>query len=238
MKKIFLVFALLSQSFFSVNADEIVHFEVQPKLAVDDVPVVRVQVKLDKTRDLHVAVQDIDNNWKQVTSTMKRIKKSGNYHFEMPLDDLKVGNYKWNAYITPRGKNWNDKIGEQLSQNMQVVKAIPKQPAKAKMSQRDVIQKIAWPEVVSDNAEHVLEVKYAVTQARDLHFILYDKKGWKNMGNVKITVAEPGVFSLPISNILAEYPEGEYAWTVWLAEVDSEKQVTKPIGKHFKVVKP
>ncbi|KMT67077.1 hypothetical protein [Catenovulum maritimum] len=234
MKYWYSAFLLLVVTSFAHAEDKIINFSVQENIGLKEVPIIHVEVEISKTRDLYVALQDLDNGWKQITSKMKRLRKSGKYSLQLKVEDLKPGNYRWNAYIAPRGKNWNEKIGEQLSQNMRVVDA-DKYVEAIKFSNNDQIQKVVWPKVIADNSEYILNVAYAITQPRDLYIKLYNKVGWVELGSIKVPVAKPGEIKFPIADMIKVYGKGEFAWVANLSETGETEILGKKQGRVFTI---
>lgn len=229
-----IIAALLASFVANAESDIVVNFTVQNKIGYEQIPLVQFEVKIDSPRDFHVAVKDLNNNWKQVTAKTTRVPQSGKYHFEMPIEDFKPGKYKWNAYLTPRGKNWNDRVGEQVSQTMVVVNK-PSFEKQIKFSAKDAIKKVSWPKLIEDNAEYVLSIDFQITEPRDLIIKLLNANGWEKLGEIKIPVTQPGNLKLPIQNVLTDYGSGKYAWVAIVADKQTEKQVGKKLGRPFTV---
>ncbi|WP_111977873.1 hypothetical protein [Algibacillus agarilyticus] len=170
--------------------------------------------------------------WKNIKTTRKRIKKSGKYHFKMPIENIKPGKYRVNAYLTPRGKDWQDKIGDQVGQNLTVVDA-DKYVKTINFNNMDKIKSAKWPKQINDNNEHILNIKYSLTEVRDLHIRLLNRKNWQAEGTLKFKVTEPGEISLPINNMLNDFPAGKYAWVMYLTAVDETERLSDKLGKNF-----
>lgn len=226
-----LISAFLSTSSYAQD-DAIVNFDLDNLvIGLEEKPVVRVELALSKLRDLHVAVQEVKSR-KTIKSTMKRIKKSGNYHFSLDIDDIKPGKYRVNAYLVPKGKNWNDRIGDTKFKVITIIDA-PKAPKQSVYAQKDLIKNVIWPKTVTDDSEVILTAKYDITENRDLHLKLLDSENWQELGALKYTVKKPGEIAVPFSDLVTNFPAGKYVWVVYLATIGTDEPVTKKLGKHF-----
>lgn len=250
---VFLLGVVFAHTSLANDAKEgIVEFTVQEKIGTAQVPVINVEVNVDKTRDLHVVLKEAKTG-KKIKSTFKRIKKSGKYHFKQSVGNLTPGRYQWSAYLAPRKKNWADRIGDPVNQIMQVVNAATFEPkvvkTKAKkavnnnvkkkdFAKKDGFKKITWPKEISTNDELTLTVQYLVTQERDVHLKLLNSKNWEEHGAVKVNVKENGKFSLPFSSMLDNYGPGKYVWVMSITEVGNPDKIIKKQGRHFVISKP
>lgn len=232
----FVAFLLTFLLTFGVQADEsIVNLTANKIIGFKESPTVYVELEIDKTRDLHVAFQNM-NGFKTVKRTMKRIKKSGKYHFEVPLDKIDVGNYRIAAYLTPRGKDWNDRITQAQPFMFEVVNA-EKYVKKSSFSKQDKIKFVKWPKRVIGNQEATLTIQYDIQAPRDIHVKLLDSDNWKEHGALKFPVTEPGNLTLPLSNLTVDFPLGNYAWVVYVAEKGKSEPISDKFGKHFTLAK-
>lgn len=244
------VFAYASSA--NDGKEGIVEFTVQEKIGTAQVPVINVEVNVNKTRDLHVVFKEAKSG-KKIKSTFKRIKKSGSYYFKVKVGNLSPGRYQWSAYLAPRKKNWNDRLGEPVNQIMQVVnaekfeqKAVKKQTKKVvrnnvkkkDFAKKDGFKKIDWPKNISTNDELILTVQYLVTQERDIHLKLLSSKDWEEHGALKVNVKENGKFSLPFSSMLENYGPGKYVWVMSITEVGNPDKILKKQGRHFVISQP
>lgn len=230
---LFVFFTLLASFHgYTKEKDKILSFSVQENLGTAEAPKIKVKLTVDKTRELYVSVQDLNDNRKRVGSTKKRIKKSGNYHFDMDIE-LKPGKYRFNAYLAPRGKDWNDRIGNQLSAEMTVVDA-DKYVKPTEFSTTDKIKKIDWPQKITDNNAHNLIINYDITEPRTLIVKLYNKKGWKVEGTLKFPLKKPGQTSIPIDSMIKSFGTGDFAWTMIISDNSTNAEINKK-GKHFKI---
>ncbi|MGJ8694513.1 MAG: hypothetical protein ACSHW0_18780 [Thalassotalea sp.] len=234
LNHVILLTVLLSCSSHAEKVDEILSLSSQTIIGIAEVPTVHVELHVNKTRDLHVALQDL-STMRPVKTTMKRIKKSGKYHFNVKIEELKPGNYRWNAYLTPKNKQWQDRIGKTLSQNIEVINAA-KYVKEVEFSKQDRIKSVLWPKQINDNKEHLLTVKFDISQPRDLHIKLLSSENWQEFGALKYTVNQPKDIVMPFNNIIDSFEAGKYAWVVYLTDVGSEEPlVKKKFGKHFEV---
>ena len=222
---LFVFHAQAEDIILDLSATEIIGYKESPK--------VFVELEVKKTRDLHVAFQNMDG-WQTVKRTMKRIKKSGKYHFEVPIDDLKAGKYRIDAYLAPRGKNWNDRITKVKRVEFEVVDE-ETYVKKTAFSSQDKIKFVDWPKKIVGTQEATLKIKYDITETRDLHIKLLDSNNWKEHGALKFPVTEPGEITLPLSNLNSDFPEGKYAWVVFLTASDDSTEVSEKYGKHFEL---
>jgi hypothetical protein len=215
------------------NEDKIVEFIVQDKIGFEEVPVVQVEVQISKIRELHVAVVNLDG-WKTVKKTQKRIKQSGKFHFEVPIDNLQPGKYRVDAYLSPRRKGWKDRITEPTRRNLTVLNKA-KTPKKPLFSKQDKIKSVTFSKTVRGNESIALTVKYDITEARNLHIKLLDSGNWKEFGALKFPVNKTGEINLPLSNMADDFPASKYAWVVFLSEKDQVEPLGKKQGKHFEL---
>jgi len=245
---IFLLGVLFSYSNLADEVKEgIVEFTVQEKIGTAEVPVINVEVNVAKSRDLHVVFKDAKSG-KKIKNTSKRIKKSGKYHFKVDVGNLLPGRYQWSAYLAPRNKNWDNRIGDPVNQIMQVVNAakygkklvnkkvkkpVKKTVNKKKLASKDGFKKISWPKIISNNDEYTLTVEYLVTQDRDVHLKLLNSENWEEHGAVKINVNKNGKVSLPFASMLDNYGPGKYVWVISITEVDNPDKVLTKRGRHF-----
>ncbi|MBU2924283.1 hypothetical protein Q4530_08270 [Colwellia sp. 1_MG-2023] len=212
-------------------ADTITSLSATEVIGYEQSPTVYVELEVDKTRDLHVAFQTVKGA-RTIKKTMKRIKKSGKYHFEVEIDDLKAGQYRIAAYLTPRGKNWNDRLFQVKPFDFTVINE-KKYVKKTIFSKQDKINFVKWPKQIIGKQEAKLTIQYDITEPRDLHIKLADSDTWKEFGALKFPVTEPGTFTLPLSNLTADFPIGNYAWIVHLAETGKKETISDKYGKHF-----
>ena len=211
--------------------DNIISLSTNEIIGYKETPIIYVELTIDKTRDLYVAFQNMDG-WQTVKTTMKRIKKSGKYHFEVPIEDLKVGKYRVDAYITPKGKNWNDRLNETHHVEFEVINQ-EKHIKQTVFSEQDRVKFVDWPKNIVGTQEATLTIKYDITEPRDLHIKLLDSSNWKEYGALKFPVTEPGDFVLPLSHLSEDFPSGAYAWVVYLTPTNELNKLSKEYGKHF-----
>ena len=228
-------FVCLILLFTAINAkannDSIVEFSVQKSIGFEEVPLVQIEVELSKTRDLHVAVQNMDG-WQTVKRAMKRVNKSGKYHFEIPVDNLKPGQYRIDAYLTPKGKDWNDRLGETIHQELRVLNQA-KLVESANFSARDKVKMVDFPKQVIGKEDVNLRVIFDITAARDLHLKLLNSDNQQELGALKFPVTTPGDMSLPLSNMTDDFPPGNYSWVIYLSETGKTTPIVEKYGKYF-----
>lgn len=145
---VILVGLLLPKSALA-NEDKVVEFIVQDKIGFEEVPVVQVEVQVSKTPELHVAVVNLDG-WKSVKKTQKRIKQSGKFHFELPIENLQPGKYRIDAYLSPPRKGWKDRVTEPTRRNLLVLNKT-KTPKKSLFSKQDKIKNVNFPKTITGN---------------------------------------------------------------------------------------
>lgn len=239
MKKItiwlFIIIGLcFSQQAFS--AEKINDLNIKSRIGLSEVPIVHVDVAIEKARDLHVTIQSFDG-WKKVAGTKKRIKSSGKYHFEMPIENMQPGRYRAISYITPKGKNWDKRIGEEVRVVFEVLaQQFTKEPvAEPKASIVDKIKAISFPKKVTGNEAVDLSIKFDIAKSRKIKIRLLNSENWKELGVLKYTVNESGVLDIPLVNLADDFPAGKYAWVVFLLDSSTEKEVAKKMGKHFEL---
>ncbi|WP_448248457.1 hypothetical protein [Thalassotalea agariperforans] len=234
--KLVLFFTVVTSTLVKAESDEILSLSSQEIIGLEEMPVIHIELNVDKTRDLYVALQNLETR-QPVKNTMKRIRKSGKYHFDFPLENIKPGKYRWNAYLAPRGKNWNDRIGQTVSQDVTII-AEPKYVKKVKFGKQDRIKSVNWPKQITDNKEQLLAIKFDVTEPRDLHIKLLSSVNWEEFGAIKYTISKPQDINIPFNDMLDNFEAGKYAWVVYLTEVDgTESILPKKFGKHFEIIK-
>lgn len=228
------LFTLLSAS--AQAEDKIVSINLkQVEIGTKEKPTVEIELALSKTRDLHIAVQDT-KTWRPIKRTMRRIKKSGKYHLAIDVEDLKPGIYRVDAYITPKGKDWNARFGDTIFNNLTVLDQ-EFAPKPSIFADKDVIRSINWPKVIDHNNEVVVSVNFDITEPRDLHIKLLDSSNWQEYGSMKFPVKQPGDVAVPLDQVQDNFPPGKYAWVAYLTESNTDKKVTKELGWHFKISK-
>ncbi|MDU0356307.1 hypothetical protein RS130_22620 [Paraglaciecola aquimarina] len=231
-----LISALLFSTLVLADEDQINHFSIQEKIGFKETPVVNIEVSVSKKRDLHVAVVNTEG-WKTVKKATKPIKQSGKFHFELPIADLQPGNYRVDAYLTPRRKDWNDRISEPVRQNMTVINEPQfKVVKKLTFAKQDKIKKVEFPKQVVGSQAVDLLINYEVTEARDLHIKLLDSGNWKEFGALKFPVAENGQITIPLTDMTTDFPASKYAWVIFLTERSKSEPISKKQGKHFLLI--
>ncbi len=229
---IFALLAALLSFNLAANTDEINSLSTQEKIGFEEVPVIYVDVSVSKIRQLHVAVVDM-STWQNVAKTNKRIKQSGNYHFELPIEGIKPGRYRVDAYLSPRGKGFADKITEPTRTQIQVIKkARFEKPSIFNVI--DKVRQVSFPKIVDGNEDVNLKVQFFIKEPRDLHMKLLSSENWKEFGALKFPVNEPGEMSLPLTNMAGDFPAGKYAWVVSITEKGKTEPLAK-MGKHFEL---
>lgn len=235
MKYHYLLVQFVGLMFLGVNAhakdDSITAFSVQKQIGYEEVPFVEIEVELSRTRDLHVAVQNTDG-WQTVKRTMKRINDSGKYHFELPIDNLQAGQYRLDAYLTPKGRDWNDRLTQTMHQEMQVVDQAQLVPP-TKFSQSDKVKIVDFPKLVTGKEDANLRVIFNITMPRDLHLKLLNSDSRQELGALKFPVTTPGDITLPLSNLTDDFPPGNYTWVIYLAESGKTEAVAEKYAKYF-----
>lgn len=228
------VFQCLSSS---VNAeDKILSATLkQAEIGIKEQPTLEFDLALTKTRDLHISILDI-KTWRPVKRTMRRIKKSGNYHLKVDVDDIQPGNYRVDVYITPKGKDWSARFGDTVSNNLLVLED-DYAPKPSVFSNNDLIRLIEWPKTINHNDEVKIKVLFDITEPRNLHVKLLDSSNWAEFGSMKFPVKESGNIEVPLADIKDNFPAGKYAWVAYLTESNSENKVSKELGKHFTIEK-
>lgn len=235
--KLIMLMGLFLSGVAKADEDEIIEITAQDIVGTEELPVIHIELTVKKSRDLHVALQDLSTQ-RPVKTTMKRIKKSGKYHFEFKTNGVKPGKYRFNAYLTPRKKNWNDRIGQTESHDIEIIDAV-KYVKKVKFGNKDRIKSVKWPKKIIDNKEHQLLVKFDITEPRDLHIKLLSSGNWEEFGALKYTINKPQDFTMPFDNLINSFEEGKYAWVVYLTDVGGEDSILpKKFGKHFEILKP
>lgn len=238
VKIILIALITISASVFADDVDLISDFRAQDKIGTEEQPHLFATVTVKKKRDLHIVVRDMES-WTIIKNKTLRIKKSGKYNLKLKVDKLKPGKkYRLETYLTPRKKKWNDRLTEPEYHVFDVVDA-PVYVKKTTFSDKDVVRSATWPKMITDNSENVLRVNFDITEERQLHIKLYNTASWKDeLGELKSLETKPGSKSYPISDMVKNFPEGKYAWVVYLTAVGSEEPlVEKKLGKHFTIKK-
>lgn len=228
-----LMLMVLSVGAISAPNEQVVSLETPEKIGYQQTPVIDVHVVVMKKRDLHINLQHkVDGNWNTVKRNFKRIKQSGNYKFKLSLDGLAAGMYRWNAYLTPRKKNWNDRIGQQITASMTIVDA-PSFIEKKRLAKIDKITHVEWPKTIEDDQTYTLSIRYKISEARELHIKLFNKKNWQEAGSITIPVSEVGDVQVPFDSLVSNFSAGKYAWVIHLADKAGNQLNEKKFGKHF-----
>lgn len=231
----FLLNSVFTLSTAHAQSDEITHVKVPSIIGYEQNVTVYVQVDVKKSRDLHVTIQNT-KNWKNEKSILKRIKKSGAYHFEVKMkDQLKPGSYRWNIYLSKKKGGWKNKVSETKSINL-IVSEEPQVITKKIKKVVESVTSISFPALIKDNKAVELSVKYKVNAKRDLVLKLQNKSNWQYIGEVVYPIKESGIFTLPVKNMITDFPMGEYRWEVFLAEKENKnKKVSDTLFSSFEV---
>lgn len=234
MKKLFTFLLVLLTTSIAVAADKedkILSLSTKGKLGTTEVPVVEIELSVKKRRDLHVALKNLVDPSKNVRKELKPIKKSGKYHFKIDVDGLEPGKYRLDAYMAPRKKDWNDRVGNVERFEFEVVDA-PVYEAPKEFSSTDALTKLDFAKEVVGNGEYTLSIAYQITQPRELFIRLLNKDGWKEHGKLKFPLKEPGQISIPFVELADQFPAGDYAWVIQIREPGQEQEMVKR-GLHF-----
>lgn len=224
--------AVCSVSALAGPKETVVSITADEKVGYQQKPIITIEAKINKTRDMHLALQDGSNGWKTIKSRFKRVKKAGKHSFQLDISELKPGQYRWNSYITPRGKDWNSRLGNTVSHMFEVVDApVFKEPVA--FSSADSITQVDWPKAITDDKSYTLKVDYKITEPRVLHITLANKKGWKEEGAIEVPVSEPGNIAIPFDSLVSSFAPGNYVWMVYLADNEGNQVQKKKLGKHF-----
>ncbi|WP_096084617.1 hypothetical protein [Agaribacterium haliotis] len=179
-------------------------------------------VDIKKARDIYILVRYFDT-WKNISERRLRIKKSGTYHVELDTEGLKPGQYRVGAYMTPRGKNWNARVGNEMNSVFTVVDSDVYQE-QVVFSDTDKVDRVRWPKEVG-NEENTLHVNYSITQPRDLHIKLFDKQSNQAVTTIVYPLTKPGEWSLPITKLAEKIPAGGYVWVVYVSESKADEAI-------------
>ncbi|TRX57982.1 hypothetical protein [Thalassomonas sp. M1454] len=235
LQNVWMVIAALVLS-ISVHANEqegVISLSVPDKIGFAERPIITVDVDIAQTRDLYVALQN-GKTFKSIKSQFKRISKSGTYKFQLDVGTLKPGSYRWNAYLTPKGKNWNFRLADSTMAMMDVVnRELYKTPVVLGTS--DKISKVNWPDQINDDNSYDLSIDFDVTEPRILHVKLLESETWKEFGAIEFPVKEPGNMTLPFEQIVTNFPAGRYAWVIYLVDEKGQQLEKRKFGKHFNI---
>lgn len=219
---------------FNVKAeeDQITNLRLQEKIGLEEIPIVYVDVEVSKIRQLYIIIQDM-SSWHNVAKTNKRIKQSGNYHFELPIENMKPGKYRVDAYLSPRGKGFAEKLAEPIRTQIQVINK-PKFEKPSIFNATDKVKNVVFPKIIVGNEDVTLKVEFLIKEPRDLHMKLLSSENWKEFGALKFPINEPGEMTLPLSKMADDFPNGKYAWVISITEKGKTEPLTK-MGKHFEL---
>ena len=210
--------------------DQISSLTLQEKIGLTETPLVQVEVEVSKIRQLHVVIQDM-SSWKNVAKSNKRITESGNYHFELPIENMRPGKYRVDAYLSPRGKGFSEKLADPIRTQIEVIDK-PTYEAPSIFNALDKIRHVEFPKFVEGNEDVTLKVVFYIKEPRDLHMKLLNSDNWKEFGALKYPINEPGEMILPLSDLSGDFPDGKYAWVVTITEKGKTEPLAK-MGKHF-----
>lgn len=225
------------QLIFSVNvyAQEniIENVKVQGKIGLTQVPIVQLAVKVTKPLELNIAIQNM-RTWKTVSRSRNLIESSNDYYVEMPIKDIVPGRYRIDAYLSPKGKDFTGRLADPVHAQMLVINE-PTFEIPLKLSGEDKVKQVQFPKVVIGAQEVTLTLKYDVKGARDLRVRLLSSVNWKEFGTLKFPIKESGEMSVPLLNMIDDFPAGKYAWVVTLTEPGKTEELAK-MGKHFELI--
>ena len=224
---------LVNANVFADN-DAITNLTTQEKIGLTEMPRIYVDIEVSKLRQLHVAIIDT-SNWKNVAKTNKRIKQSGSYHFDLPIENMHPGKYRIDAYLSPRGKGFAEKLAEPIRTQLEVIDK-PKYEKPSIFNAIDKVRQVEFPKVVNSNEDVDLKVLFYIKEPRILHMKLLSSEDWKEYGALKFPINEPGEITIPLSNMAGDFPNGKYAWVVSITEKGKTEPLAK-MGKHFQLGK-
>lgn len=212
--------------------DKIISFEVPEKIGLKQSPTISLNVEVSKQRELHIAIQSM-TTWEKVAKSRTRIKKSGNFNINIPIENPEPGKYRVDVYLAPRGKTYPDRLAEPIMKTMLIIDA-PRFEKPKNLSTEDKIKSVNFPKLVTSNGEVQLIVNYDISEARSINIKLLDSQNWKEHGSIVFPADESGNVKLPITNMLDDFPEGKYAWVVRINTKDGKSELAKQ-GKHFEL---
>ncbi|MCM2678526.1 hypothetical protein [Echinimonas agarilytica] len=230
LKLIFLFPMLWLASAIAAPSDVITSLKVDPEIGYEQTPVVRLSVEIETQRDLHVVMQR-SGDWKTIKKVTQRVKKSGNYTLKLPVENLQPGEYRVDAYLSPRRKGFKDKIGQVSRVPLKVLDKPTIE--KEKFAAEDKVLNVTFPKQVTSNGVVDLDIKFQVVQARVLQIRLLDSDSWEEFGELTYPVPHNGNISIPLENMSEQFPTGNYAWVISLLDNEQDKQVMAKLGKHF-----
>lgn len=201
-------------------------------VGTEESPRVDFEVDVKKVRDVYIVLKYFDS-WKNIKDKRVRIKKSGKYHLTMDTSGLEPGKYRITAYMTPRGKSWTERIGEQPNTQFTVVDA-PKYVKKVDFAEDDIVQQVQWPKKIG-NESNTLVVSYAISEPRNLVINLFAQATKQKVTSIEYPVAEPGELRLPIEGLADKIPAGEYVWVVQIAEGGKQDAISNQYKMPFKL---
>ena len=211
----------------------ITNVKVQEKIGLSEIPIVQLSVKVTKPLDLNVAIQNMQT-WKTVSRSANAIELSNDYYVEMPIKDMLPGRYRIDAFLSPKGKGFKGKLAKPVRTQMIVINE-PTFQKPLKLSDEDKVKQVKFPKVVTGSEEVTLTLKYDVKGARDLRVRLLSSVNWKEFGTLKFPIKETGEMSVPLVNMIEDFPAGKYAWVVTITEPGKTEELAK-MGKHFELV--
>ncbi|MGJ8680697.1 hypothetical protein [Paraglaciecola sp.] len=237
-KKARLVLSVLL--FISVNAfsaDSILSATLEKsEIGVKEKPVVSLNLEVSKTRELFVAIQDT-KSWRRVKQSMFRIKKSGKYHLAIDVDNLQPGQYRVDAYLTPKGKTWVERFAEPIFNDLTVVDKV-KTAAPSNLAKTDQVLKSTWPMWIDDDQDTLLKIRFDISEPRDLHIKLLNTQTRKELGALKLPVDKLEDVIIPFSDMQSNFEYGSYVWISYLTERNSLQGVSEKKAKYFNILPP
>jgi hypothetical protein len=215
------------------------------EIGTNEKPVITLELDIAKTRDLFIVIRNM-KSWQSVKQSMYRIKKSGQYHLAVEVEDLTPGRYRVDSYLAPKGKNWAERLAEPIFNEFTVLdvntvnqtKVAPIKKVAAEYAKNDQIVKLTWPKWIDKNGDIFLKIRFDITQPRDLHIKLLGSDNQQELGAIKLPVNTIDDVSVPFSDMLTNFDQGKYMWVAYLTAKQSELAITQKVAKYFNVIQP
>ncbi|WP_043317009.1 hypothetical protein [Microbulbifer sp. HZ11] len=223
----FLVWASAFSCGVSAGSDDFINSIDVPDVVGGNQPLrVDVDLKVPKTRDVYFVLQYFDT-WKKFKQKTARVTKSGKYHVNFDTTGIDPGKYRVVVYVTPRGENWNHRVGNEVNVNFSVLT----ESAWNEHISTEAISEVRWPRRVSTGKE-VLAVSYRINAPKLLNLDLVNGDG-DLVSNIQYPVTESGDFTLPIDDFFGKVGSGRFSWKVLLLAEDGKSAVGEEVVFHF-----
>ncbi|WP_299184343.1 T9SS type A sorting domain-containing protein [uncultured Aquimarina sp.] len=161
--------------------------------------------------DIHISLQNKDENWKTEGSAQATVSGSGTATLEVTVNaNATLGNnYHWQAYITPVGGAFSNRYDNKLVDDVSCVNSV-----------NFSIQNYNPPTNVIPGESYTINILYTGTGASDINISLQNKdENWKTEGSAQATVSGSGTATLEVTVNANATLGNNYHWQAYITPV-------------------